>query len=78
MILQIDPPLPLETPKGKAYAHFLIDYSIEENLMWVCFIDSTGECWTFKNPEIKIQNNQTLGRNYGKRLLDGQERVESS
>ena len=67
MILQLDPPIPLETPIGKAYAHFLLDYSIEEHLMWVCFLDETGECWTFENPQIRIQNNPTIGRNYGLR-----------
>lgn len=45
-IVRIDPPIPLTTPKGPAYAHFLIDNGIEDNLLWVCFQDDTGECWT--------------------------------
>jgi hypothetical protein len=59
---RIDPPLPLETPKGKAMAHFIIDYGIEHHLMFVCFQDETGECWTWQNPEIRIQKNATVGR----------------
>lgn len=62
MILQLNPPLPLDTPKGPALAHFLIDYGPEYNLMWVCFNDSNGECWTWQNTEIRAQKNITLNR----------------
>lgn len=61
-ITRIDPPLPLLTPKGKAMAHFLIDYGLEHDLYWVCFQDDTGECWTWKNSVIRLQNNITAGR----------------
>lgn len=63
MILQLDPPIPLVTPKGNGLAHFMIDYGIEHHLMWVCFQNDTGECWTWRNPDIRIENNITLGRN---------------
>lgn len=59
MIIQIDP-LPLETPKGKGMAHFLIDYGSEISLIWVTFIDETGECWSFRNEEIRLQKNYTM------------------
>ena len=62
IMIQINPPMPLETPKGKALAHFLIDYGPEHHLMWVCFQDKTGECWTWSNEKIRAQNNPTLGR----------------
>ena len=62
MIIRLDPPLPLETPKGKAMAHFLIDYGFEHDLYWVCFQDETGECWTWNNKNIKAQKNITAGR----------------
>lgn len=61
-IIRIDPPLPLETPKGTAWAHFLINYGGEHHLLWVTFIDDTGECWTFENPDVRIQHNLQLGR----------------
>ncbi len=60
MIFQLNPPLPLETPKGKALAHLVIDPGVEHHLQWVCFIDTTGECWTFRNPEIRMQDNPTM------------------
>jgi transcription elongation factor len=62
MILQLNPGIPLKTPKGDALAHFVIDYGIEHDLEWVCFIDETGECWTIKNRDIRAQKNITWGR----------------
>lgn len=61
-ILQLSPALPVITPKGKAIAHFVIDYGVEHNLLWVCFLDENGECWTYENPEIRAQKNITAGR----------------
>ena len=62
MHLQLNPPIPLDTPKGKGFAHLVIDYSQEHDLIWVVFIDETRECWAFRNQEIRIQKNITLGR----------------
>lgn len=61
-ILQLDPPLPVSTPKGDGLAHLVIDYGAEHNLLWVVFLDETGECWTYKNPDIRAQQNITMGR----------------
>ena len=62
MITQLDPPLPMETPKGKGWAYFILDYGQDHHLWWVVFLDATGECWTVANPEVRIQSNWTLGR----------------
>jgi hypothetical protein len=62
MILQLNPPIPLETPKGKAIAHFMVDYGIEHHWLWVCFHEN-GECWTWQNTDIKARPNPTFGRN---------------
>jgi len=62
MILQLNPPIPVITPKGKGFAHLVIDYGPEHNLLWTVFIDKTGECWTYENKEIRSQENVTLGR----------------
>ena len=64
MILQLNPPIPIVTPKGKGLAHFLIDEGIEHDLKWVCFLDRNGECWTYTNPEIRAQKNITHGREH--------------
>lgn len=64
MILQLNPPLPVTTPKGKALAHAIIDTGIENEIQWVCFQDKTGECWTWRNPDIRAQKNITHGREH--------------
>lgn len=61
-MLQLNPPLPLDTPKGKGWAHLVIDYGPEADLIWVVFIDASRECWSFRNQEVRIQGNLTLGR----------------
>jgi hypothetical protein len=61
-MFRLDPPLPFDTPKGKAMAHFLIDYGPEHHLLWVCFQDETGECWTWPNKDVRLQPNLSMGR----------------
>jgi hypothetical protein len=63
MIIQLNPTIPLSTPKGNGYAIALIDYSEAHNLMWVTVINETGEIWTFQNPEVRAQKNITMGIN---------------
>lgn len=62
MIVQLNPPLELDTPKGKGLAWLVIDYGIEHNLLWVVAINETGEIWTFSNPEVRATKNITAGR----------------
>lgn len=62
MILQLNPPLMVYTPKGKAVAHLVIDYGMEVDLYWVCFLHENGQCWTYSNKEITIESNITIGR----------------
>jgi hypothetical protein len=61
-MIQLNPPIPLVTPKGTGLAHFLIDYGHEHNLQWVVAQDGTGECWTWENPQIRFAKNITMGR----------------
>lgn len=70
MILQLNPTIPLKTPKGKGQALALIDYGSEHNLLWVTAIDDTGEIWTFPNPEVRAQKNITMGRLYNSKLTE--------
>ena len=62
MMLQLDPTIPMMTPKGPGYALFVVDYSQEHHLMWVVALDDGGEIWMFENPEVRVQSNFTLGR----------------
>lgn len=62
MITQLSPPIPLHTPRGYAQAHLVIDYGMDQDLQWVCFMMSDGKCWTFLNKDIKLVDNITVGR----------------
>lgn len=62
MMLQLDPTIPMMTPRGSGYALFVVDYSQEHHLMWVVALDDGGEIWMFENPEVRVQSNFTLGR----------------
>jgi hypothetical protein len=61
MMMQLDPPLPVDTPRGPAYAHLVIDYSQEHYVLFVCFLCDTGECWVLPNRDVKLQQNLTMG-----------------
>ena len=60
-MLQLNPPIPIDTPKGPAYAHLVIDYGQEHYVLFVCFVNQTGECWIFPNRDVKVQKNLTMG-----------------
>ena len=61
-MIQLNPTIPVMTPKGSGWAFFLIDRSQEHDLEWVVFLDNGGYCWTFKNSDIRIQKNLTFNR----------------
>jgi len=61
MPTQLNPALPMVTPKGKGLAHFLIDYGPEHDLVWVVFQqDKTVWCW--RNQDVRADTNITFGR----------------
>lgn len=68
-IIRLNPPIELDTPRGKADAHILIDYGTEDNLVWVCFQRGTGECWSYKNPYVRKTWCETMGT--GEVLAEG-------
>ncbi len=61
MITQLGTPIPLKTPKGKAWAVAIIDYGPQWDLQWITFVHETGECWTFRNSQIRQEQNYTFG-----------------
>jgi hypothetical protein len=69
-LLQLDPPLPFNTPKGEGIAHLVIDYGPEFPLHWVIFISETGECWTYSNENVRASKNITMGRSSPTKLSE--------
>lgn len=62
MLVQLDPPLSLDTPKGPGLAILVNWLSIEEHLLWTVIQDKTGEIWTWPNPQVRGQKNIQAGR----------------
>lgn len=65
MILQLNPSIPVivtskSNAKGRAFA--LIDYSIEEHVIWGIALDESGEIWWCENKDVRFQPNWTAGR----------------
>jgi hypothetical protein len=75
MLVQLSPPLPMDTPKGRGLAHFVIDYGPEAHLFWVVFMDADGACWTVPNPEIRLSPNWTMGRRRASDRAAGSEKA---
>jgi len=65
MMLQLNPGIYLKTPKGDGIAHFVRDYGMEHDLIWVVGLDKNGEIWNLSNREIRLQKNITFGRRVG-------------
>lgn len=68
MMLQLNPAIPIHTPKGEGLCHIIIDMGPEHDILWVTFIRETGECWTFPNRKIRALKNITMGREYNDKL----------
>ena len=63
MFTRLEPPLPVFIiDKGSGYAFGMIDYGPEHNLMWVTALDKGGEIWCAPNPQVRVQENWSLGR----------------
>lgn len=62
MILQLNPTIPLTTPKGEGLAVFLIDYGEDHDLKWVVIQNETGEIWTWNNDKVRGVKNITFNR----------------
>ena len=62
MILQLNPVIEVDTPKGRGHAEFLIDYGPEADLLWVVVMRDTGEIWTLRNADLRATANVSIGR----------------
>ena len=64
-MLQLNPPIPMVTPKGEGLAVLVIDYGPDFDLWWTVIIgkgEFAGQIWTYRNPEVRGVANVSLGR----------------
>jgi hypothetical protein len=50
----------METPHGRGWAHFVIDYGPESDLLWGVFLDGDGSCWCVPNQDARLVTNWSL------------------
>lgn len=64
MITQLNPSIPVyvvdKQTEGEALAW--IDYSKEDDLLWVVALDNGGEVWIINNKDIRLCKNYSIGR----------------
>jgi len=61
MIIELRNPLPMATPKGYGMCYFLQDIGLENDYLWTVIQDN-GEIWTWRNRDVRVGQNRTLGR----------------
>ena len=68
-MMQFTPSIPVEVvendlgiPIGKGRAIVLLDYSVEDHLLWLVFMDESKEPWLVPNPFLRAQSNPSRGR----------------
>lgn len=65
MLLQLNPSIPVYVKdKGNGEAVGWIDYGKEDHLLWLVALDSDGSVWAVPNPDIRLLNNYSIGRQY--------------
>ena len=62
MLTQLNPSIPMDTPKGRGLALAVIDYGQEHNLLWVVTLDTSGEIWCVPNRDVRVPPNWSAGR----------------
>lgn len=84
--IRLKPPIPMETPRGFGYAHFLTDYGMECDRIWTVFQED-GQIWDWVNQLVRVCTNHTIGRSnpekperqaYGRVTYTGTVRYEDS
>jgi hypothetical protein len=61
-MLQLDPPIPVVTADGEGEAIGWMDYSKDDDLMWIVFLKKNGECWIYPNAKVRAVPNITFNR----------------
>lgn len=59
---QLNPMIPLDTPKGEGFAFWRTDYSQEHDTLYTVIITSTREIWEFPTPQVRGVKNFSMGR----------------
>lgn len=63
MFVQLNPSIPMHViDRGSGQAFAVIDYGPEHHLIWVVALDDGGQIWAAPNPQVRVQENWSMGR----------------
>lgn len=64
MMIQLNPSIPVYVITKDVSGECVgwIDYSKEDDLLWIVALDSTGEVWIEPNKNIRLLANYSIGR----------------
>lgn len=60
-MLQLNPTIPLDSPKGPCRAFLVLDYGEDHALYYSTFVDATGENWTWPAEKVRLRKNISFG-----------------
>ena len=68
MITQLNPSIPVYVTSKDTTGECIgwLDYSKEDDLLWIVALDTTGEVWIEPNKNIRLLPNYSIGRIGGK------------
>jgi hypothetical protein len=61
MMLQLNPPIPVQTPLGDGWALLIIDYGPDFNSCWAVSLHKSGEIKHFDSNDLRAEGNHTFG-----------------
>ena len=61
MMLQLNPPVWVQTPLGEGHCLFLIDYGVSINTCWVIHLFETGKVVHVDSSDIRVMGNAMYG-----------------
>lgn len=63
MMIQLNPSIPVQIlDKGVGECFMIIDYSKEDDLIFVVALDENGEVWAAPNHQVRFIKNWSIGR----------------
>lgn len=63
MLVQLNPSIPLRSPRASGEAIMVVDYGPEHDVLWAIVDDATGQVWWVPNGEVRAYRNYSIGRN---------------
>jgi len=61
IVLELQQPVYVITPRGEGYIWLVTEYGVEMEKIFTIILNS-GEIWEYRNNQIRVSNNVTMGR----------------